>query len=375
MAGILSGMLQAGFDTEILPQGNTRPVMRYQGEASFVRCLAHILNLIVKEFLATLKASNTATDSLIVEDLQNNISLAESHSPFSRLGLEKEWRDLCQIKGMNSKLIQYDVDTRWNSAYRMLDDAWNAAPQIQEYLKITRILPPFTTMDWNHLGQIRTILAEFDKYTLELSTDIPQISQSLVIYYRLFDLLQEVQDREGRFVDFNMDIANAAKGAMKKYDKYYTLMDDSCDILYITMLLDPRFKKLVLEHELKDGAENIVAAMQQQLEIQYPIARHEPVPPPTSESGSAISHKTIVSEIMNKIKAKSQKSPDKSSDIARYLNSDVVEFDEKKKDWIFSWWGGRRHRELIAVTLREWFLGSGVFALAMHGKPAAQHKQ
>jgi hypothetical protein len=67
-------------------------------------------------------------------------------------------------------------------------------------------------MDWNQLGQIRTILAEFDKHTLELSTDIPQISQSLVIYYQLFDLLQGVQDREGRFVDFNMDIANAAKG-------------------------------------------------------------------------------------------------------------------------------------------------------------------
>ena len=48
-------------------------------------------------------------------------------------------------------------------------------------------------MDWNQLGQIRTILAEFNKYTLELSTDIPQISQSLVIYYQLFDLFQEVQ--------------------------------------------------------------------------------------------------------------------------------------------------------------------------------------
>ena len=32
---------------------------------------------------------------------------------------------------------------------------------------------------------------------------------------------------------------------------------------------------------------------------------------------------------------------------------------------------GGRLRELIAVTLREWFLGSGVFALAMHGKLAA----
>jgi hypothetical protein len=38
------------------------------------------------------------------------------------------------------------------------------------------------------------------------------------------------------------------------------LMDDSCDILYITMLLDPRFNKLVLDHELNDEAENISAA-------------------------------------------------------------------------------------------------------------------
>jgi len=52
--------------------------------------------------------------------------------------------------------------------------------------------------------------------------------------------------------------------------------------LYITMLLDPRFKKLVLEHELKDGAENIVAAMQQQLENKYPSSL-EPEPPATSE--------------------------------------------------------------------------------------------
>jgi len=147
------------------------------------------------------------------------------------------------------------------------------------------------------------ILAEFDRYTLELSNDIPQISQSLVIYYQLFDLLQEVQDREGRFQNFDHDIANAAKGAMKKYDKYYTLMDDSCDILYITMLLDPRFKKIVLENELKDGAEKIVAAMQQQLETQYPAIRHELQPPVISEESGLSVHKTIVSEVMSKIKA------------------------------------------------------------------------
>jgi len=177
---------------------------------------------------------------------------------------------------------------------------------------------------------------------LKLFTDISQISQFLTIYYQLFDLLQEVQDREGKFKDFDEDIADAAKSAMKKYDKYYTLMDDSCDILYITMLLDPRLKKLVLEHELQDGARDIIAAMQEKLEIQYPIA-HEPELSATSEGpgSSANPHKTIVSEMMSKIRA-TQKSSDKTSDIAQYLNSDVAEFDEKnsKKDWIYKWWQG-----------------------------------
>lgn len=139
------------------------------------------------------------------------------------------------------------------------------------------------------------------------------------------------------------------KGAMKKYDRYYTLVDDSCDILYITMFLDPRFKKIVLENELKDGAEKIVAAMQQQLETQYPAARHEPQPPAISKESGPSTRKTIVSEVMSKIKAKSQKSPDKSSDIARYLDSDVVEFDEKKRDWIYSWWRG-----LMQMNIHVW---------------------
>ena len=165
----------------------------------------------------------------------------------------------------------------------------------------------------------------------------------MAIYYQLFDLLQEVQDKEGKFKDFDTEIANAAKSAMKKYNKYYTLMDDSCDILYITMLLDPRFKKLILEHELKDGAEDIITAMQQQLEIQYPIAYEPELSIISEESGSLAlqnQYKSIASEILGKIRAKSQKPPAKSSDIARYLSSDVVEFDEKKRDGLYIWWRG-----------------------------------
>ena len=83
--------------------------------------------------------------------------------------------------------------------------------------------------------------------------------------------------------------------------------------------------------------------MQQQLEIQYPIAHEPELSTVSEEPGSSPAlqnpHRTIVSEMMNKIRA-TQKSLDKSSDIARYLDSDVVEFDEKKRDWIYTWWRG-----------------------------------
>lgn len=52
-------------------------------------------------------------------------------------------------------------------------------------------------------------------------------------------VVYEVQDRKGKFKDFNIEIANTAKSAMKKYNKHHTSMDDSCDILYIAMLLRP----------------------------------------------------------------------------------------------------------------------------------------
>jgi hypothetical protein len=73
--------------------------------------------------------------------------------------------------------------------------------------------------------------------------------------------------------------------------------------------------------------------MQQQLEAQYPITQ-EPELSTISEKSKSLalqdSPKTIASEIVGKIKAKSQKPLAKSSDIARYLDSDIVEFDVER---------------------------------------------
>jgi hypothetical protein len=80
---IICLILKADYNMGVFPQSNTQQVMRYQADLSFICCLAHILNLIAKEFLSILKASDVVTDYQLVRDLENNLSIIESYSTFS----------------------------------------------------------------------------------------------------------------------------------------------------------------------------------------------------------------------------------------------------------------------------------------------------
>ncbi|ODQ69157.1 hypothetical protein LIPSTDRAFT_76400 [Lipomyces starkeyi NRRL Y-11557] len=44
----------------------------------------------------------------------------------------KQWKRICTLMNLATKYIEYDVDTRWNSTFRMLEDALNAQPQVDE---------------------------------------------------------------------------------------------------------------------------------------------------------------------------------------------------------------------------------------------------
>ncbi len=62
MTEILYNMLKVDFNIKIILQNNTQSVIRYQKELSFIYYLAHILNLIVKKFLAILKTDDIAAN-------------------------------------------------------------------------------------------------------------------------------------------------------------------------------------------------------------------------------------------------------------------------------------------------------------------------
>ncbi|KAL4862532.1 hypothetical protein BDV12DRAFT_178654, partial [Aspergillus spectabilis] len=58
-------------------------------------------------------------------------------------------------------------------------------------------------------------------------------------------MLEDAASLKGDFLNLSSDIAGAVSTGIKKYKKYYKIMD-SQNAYYIALALDPRFKTLLL---------------------------------------------------------------------------------------------------------------------------------
>ncbi|KAK9366127.1 ribonuclease H-like domain-containing protein [Lipomyces kononenkoae] len=254
----------------------------FQGEESFVRCLAHILNLIVKDILRTLKSDNIDEAFSACNDLRDGISRLASAGPLAKLRIfalwinrspqrRQKWKEICNFLNLPNKFIQYDVETRWNSTFRMLNDGLQAKSQINKFLELQTDIPPFSSDDWLWLEQVQMVLAKFDEFTLLISAKKPQISLSLAIYYELHDLLYDASERKGEFSNLGYDIVSAVNQGMAKYRKYYSFMDET-DTHYMALILDPRVKQNLILKELQahqNSGAGIIKTMRQNLHLMY----------------------------------------------------------------------------------------------------------
>ncbi|KAK9319345.1 hypothetical protein V1517DRAFT_235359, partial [Lipomyces orientalis] len=159
----------------------------------------------------------------------------------------QKWKEICNFLKLPNKFIQYDVETRWNSTFRI---GLQAKSQINKFLELQTDIPMFSSDDWLWLEQVQMILAKFDEFTLLISAKKPQMSLSLVIYYELHDMLYDASERKGEFSNLGYDIACAVNQGMAKYRKYYSFMD-ATDTHYIALILDPRVKQNLILKELE----------------------------------------------------------------------------------------------------------------------------
>jgi hypothetical protein len=193
--------------------------------------------------------------------------------------------------------------------------------RLRSGLRIQTYLPPFTTEDWDPPKQIESILTKFEEFTLTVSKRQPQISLVIPIYYELHDTLNDAVSRQGEFLHLDPDIASAVSAGISKYKKYYDFMDGQ-DAYYIALVLDPRFKTLLLEKELgKDTAPKVIKHIKELLHEQYPLKEDQS---PVSNEEQVIVGQIIEAQVLQMLQPQKQQ----LSDIDRYFEDGVVMVQE-----------------------------------------------
>ncbi|RKF58372.1 hypothetical protein GcC1_183036b [Golovinomyces cichoracearum] len=183
---------------------------------------------------------------------------------------KKQWQLVYRANGLSEKFIEYNVDTRWSSTYRILQDAIKAKPQIEHWIELQSLFPPFKAGDRHFIQQVANVLEKFEEFTLTISQRSPQITLAVPIYYELHDLLDDAMNRTGDFVDLSTEFTVAVSAGMNEYKKYYDFMDAQ-DAYYTALTLDPQFKTLLIEKEMdKESANTVVESLKNQLGEQYP---------------------------------------------------------------------------------------------------------
>lgn len=325
---------------------------QFDGLNSFIRCFAHVVNLIVRDILKQLKSSDTSSAHMMCDGLNSGLDIG-AETPLSRLRIlaiwisrspqrQQQWKEICNIRGLPDRRIHPDVETRWNSTFRMLESAIESKDQIMLYLRNQLELPSFSEYDWRRLDQLHLVLKQFEVLTRFVSRDRPQLSMAIPLYYRLHDLLYQTETVRGVFTHIDKDIQAAVYHAFGKYDKYYKLMEH-VDAYYTSLVLDPRVKGDVFKSHLVDSdqqaGKDIITHIRTSLYAKY-AANQLNLTGQSSDEVDVLSNcapDDLVSQMFQHM-GPIPIGP-AGSDIDEYFNVSRVPYKKGHDDkWIFNWW-------------------------------------
>jgi hypothetical protein len=227
--------------------------IQWDAERHHIACLAHVINLAVKEFLSTLKIqSRTPEDEWEVLDFQaRQTSSTDPHQKYKIKGNNPFDRAIQKIRKVSS-LINYppshlknfekacdlmkvkfmravkDVDTRWNSTYSMLARAVLLKEAINGW---TRMKSDYVNLilrddEWIYVEFLVHFLAPFYRTTQLLqSTNVPTLQRTFETYEGLFNALDNVK---GLFQNMSVrsewikDVETGVTQMWNKLQHYYS---------------------------------------------------------------------------------------------------------------------------------------------------------
>nr|KJB09837.1 hypothetical protein B456_001G170000 [Gossypium raimondii] len=318
---------------------NPRGGLVQNGKYLHMRCMAHIVNLIVVEGLKEMNKS--------VERVRGAVRYVRQ-SP-ARLQKFKECVVVEKIEC--KKMLCLDVCTRWNSTYLMLDIAQNFERAFERFeeqdtnfrAELERGEGWPSVDDWDNVRNLRDFLEHFYEVTLRIS------GTSYVTSNNFFDELSEIDIllRDAQ-LNSNIDFNVMAIKMKEKYDKYWGDIDKMNLLMFVACVLDPRQKLKYLEFALSEmsSSEKDCEMMQKLKESLYELFDEYKPPLHGTCSQSSVSTHVSIGEPQQKMKRRMQAlykkreleicGEDKTSELDKYLAEANEEFVEDFD--ILLWW-------------------------------------
>jgi hypothetical protein len=179
-------------------------IVDWDSASNQIRCIGHILNLIVQAFLFgkldedTMNSFERQEDAEVEEgELQLNIEAQQNLIRTEMSSLGKLHNIVVHIRGSALRTKEFqdkagsriplDNRTRWNSWYKMLQVAIPLESSIDYYIKSQPDLKADTLKpkEWEILRTISNFLARFDAHTKQLESDHSNISDALPILFHV----------------------------------------------------------------------------------------------------------------------------------------------------------------------------------------------
>ncbi|KAG8492408.1 hypothetical protein CXB51_009688 [Gossypium anomalum] len=285
---------------------NPRGGLVQNGKYLHMRCMAHIVNLIVVE------------------------------------GLKEMNKSVERVRGL--------LDM-WNSTYLMLDTAQNFERAFERFeeqdtnfrAELERGEGWPSVNDWTNVRDLRDFLEHFYEVTLRIS------GTSYVTSNNFFDELSEIDIllRDAQ-LNSNFDFNVMAIKMKEKYDKYWGDIDKMNLLMFVACVLDPRQKLKYLEFALSEmsSSEKASEMMQKLKESLYELFDEYKPSLHSTCSQSSVSTHVSLGEPQQKMKRRMQAlykkreleicGEDKTSELDKYLAEANEEFVEDFD--ILLWW-------------------------------------
>uniref|UniRef100_A0A803N9Q5 BED-type domain-containing protein n=1 Tax=Chenopodium quinoa TaxID=63459 RepID=A0A803N9Q5_CHEQI len=224
-----------------------------KGRFLHMRCVAHIVNLVVSDGLKTVNES--------VQRVRHAVRFIKQ----SPARLQRFKKCVLDEKINTKKGLCLDVPTRWNSTYLML----NAAIELQDAFERYSGEDPHYVVDlnerdgkgspdsddWNNVRRLSEFLQAFYDLTLH-------VSGSLYVSLNLFfhELVSVVVLMKDLVSSDDVDMCLMACRMKEKYEKYWGDPEKINLLIFIAVVLDPRYKLDYVEWMITEIYDPIVAS-------------------------------------------------------------------------------------------------------------------